>query len=188
MLEQPVDDIHVIVDALAEALDRDDKPTSLFGHSMGTLIAFELARRLESRSRPVSCLIASGMSAPQTLSAKPAPSDAEILSDLRSHGTTPPGLFEDPELLELVMPGLRADYTMTLGYRYRAGPRLTSRVFALAGTRDSSVTNACLVAWAEQTQAACETRMWEGGHMYLLDRTCELAGYAVACHLKSVDG
>ncbi|MFF1506924.1 thioesterase II family protein [Streptomyces sp. NPDC058326] len=183
MLEAPVEDMEVLVAALADELAPDERPTTLFGHSFGSLVAFELARRLQRRSLPVRCLVASGMSAPQTLPVRPAPTDAEILASLRSHGVAPEEFFRQPDLLELVMPGLRADYRMAMGYRYRDGEPLSARVFALGGTDDRGVPAEGLAAWAEQqSEGDCPTRMWQGGHMYLLSHAEEVAAYVISCH------
>lgn len=188
MLEEPVEDLDVLVDALADAACADDRPASLFGHSFGALVAFELARRLRDRSVPVLGLFVSGMAAPQTLVPRRTPTDEEILFDLRSQGVAPPELYEQPDLLELVMPGIRADYAMALGYRHRAAPPLTTPVFALGGTADHGVPEAGLAAWAEQTRGPCETRLWHGDHMYLRDRAAELSGFVAERHLRLTGG
>ncbi len=185
-LEPPVEDMDELVGALADELLHDDRPTTLFGHSFGSLVAFELARRFQERALPVRCLVVSGMPAPQTLSAGPPPTDAEILDGLRSHGAAPEEFFRQPELLELVMPGIRADYRMATGYRYRAGEKLSARLFAAGGDDDPGVPAGALAAWAEQTGTGCPTRLWRGGHMYLLDHTREVAGFVVDCHLQSL--
>ncbi|MFG2417977.1 thioesterase II family protein [Streptomyces sp. NPDC048448] len=188
MLEAPVEDMELLVGTLADELSADERPTSLFGHSFGALVAFELSRRLQRRSLPVRCLVASGMPAPQTLPPRPAPTDAEILDGLRAHGATPASFFQQPELLELVMPGIRADYRMAMGYRYREDARLSARVFALGGTDDPGVPAEGLAAWAEQSQGGCPTRMWQGGHMYLLSHVEEVAEFVIGCHLQSIGG
>jgi surfactin synthase thioesterase subunit len=188
MLEDPVDDLGVLVAALADAVCADSRPVSLFGHSFGAIVAFELARSLRDRSRPVTGLFVSGMAAPQTLTPRTTPTDEEILFDLRSHGVAPPELYEQPDLLELVMPGIRADYAMALGYRYRDAPPLTVPVFALGGTEDDGVPAAGLAAWAAQTRASCETRVWHGDHMYLRDRAEELSGFVAERHLRLTGG
>ncbi|MGP3632316.1 thioesterase II family protein [Streptomyces sp. 24-1644] len=186
MLDEPVEDLHELVAALADALGEDPVPTSLFGHSLGSLVAFELARELEARSLPVRCLVASGMSAPRTLTPRPAPTDAQILADLRRMGVAPDELFSQPDLVELLLPGLRADYTMALGYTYREGPKLSCGIFAVGGTDDAHVPLTGLAAWSEETVRACETRMWEGGHMYLLDHAEDLAAFVTTCHTRSL--
>jgi surfactin synthase thioesterase subunit len=188
MLEKPVEDLGVLVEALADTACVDGRPVSLFGHSFGALVAFELARRLRDRSRPVLGLFVSGMAAPQTLARRRTPTDEEILFDLRSQGVAPPELYDQPDLLELVMPGIRADYAMALGYRYREAPPLTTPVFALGGTADHGVPAAALAAWAAQTRASCETRMWDGDHMYLRDRAAELSGFVAKRHLRLTGG
>ncbi|MEY9929762.1 medium-chain acyl-[acyl-carrier-protein] hydrolase [Catenulispora sp. GP43] len=186
MLEEPIEDLRVLVAALAEAVADSALPTGLFGHSLGALVAFELARLLQERRTPVRCLVVSGMSAPQLSAGRPAPTDAEILADLRRHGVAPPAVFSQPDLLELLMPGLRADYTMATEYRYRDGPRLSARIHALGGTDDVEVPFDGLAAWAEQSRTGCRTRTWEGGHMYLLSCAQELADYVGACHVRSL--
>ncbi|MFE9862874.1 thioesterase II family protein [Streptomyces sp. NPDC005506] len=188
MLEAPVEDMELLVAALADEIRSDDRPTTLFGHSFGALVAFELSRRLQQDSLPVRCLVASGMLAPRTLPDRPAPTDGEILASLRSHGVAPKEFFQQPELLELVMPGLRADYRMALGYQYRRGPKLSAPVFALGGTDDPAVPAEGLAAWAEESDGGCRTRMWQGGHMYLLNQVEEVAGFVIACHLQSIGG
>lgn len=187
MLEEPVEDMQVLVGTLADELCQDDsRPTTVFGHSFGALVAFELSRCLQERSFPVRCLVVSGMSAPQTLGARPAPTDAEILANLRSHGVAPAEVFQQPELLELVMPGIRADYRMAMGYRYREGPKLSAPVCALGGTDDPGVPREGLAAWADQSLVGCRTRMWQGGHMYLLNEVEEITEFVAAGHLQSI--
>ncbi|MFD3331228.1 thioesterase II family protein [Streptomyces sp. NPDC058700] len=186
MLEAPVEDMELLVAALADELRSDERPTSLFGHSFGSLVAFEVARRLQRRALPVNCLVVSGMAAPQVLPDRHPPTDAEILANLRSHGVAPPEFFEQPDLLELVMPGLRADYRMAMGYRYRDGEKLSARVCALGGTDDPGVPAEGLAAWAEQSDSGCPTRMWPGGHMYLLSHAEEVAAFVIGCHMRSI--
>ncbi|MER5789038.1 alpha/beta fold hydrolase [Streptomyces sp. NPDC001980] len=188
MLEAPVEDMELLVGTLADELRSDDRPTTLFGHSFGALVAFELSRRLQQGPHPVRCLAVSGMTAPRTLPDRPVPTDAEILASLRSHGVAPEEFFRQPELLELVMPGLRADYRMAMGYRYRRGPKLSAPVFALGGTDDAAVPAEGLAAWAEESDDGCRTRMWQGGHMYLLDQVEEVAGFVIACHQQPIGG
>jgi surfactin synthase thioesterase subunit len=188
MLDAPVADMELLVGGLTDELRPDDRPTTLFGHSFGALVAFEVARRLQRDARPVRCLVASGMSAPRTLPDRPAPTDAEIHASLRSHGVAPEEFFRQPELLELVMPGLRADYRMAMGYRYSPGPELSAQVYALGGTADPAVPAAGLAAWAEEATGGCRTRMWPGGHMYLLHQAEDVAGHVIDRHLQSIGG
>lgn len=186
MLEDPIQDLAVLVGALAEAVTQSRTPISLFGHSFGALVGFELARRLQECRVPLGCLVVSGMAAPQTLTGRFRPTDAQILADLRRHGVAPPQLFAQPDLVELLMPGLRADYAMAMGYRYRDGPRLAFPIHAIGGTEDAEVPAEGLEAWADQTRAECRTRMWDGGHMYVVHHARELAAFAGGCHVRSV--
>ncbi|MFF3774667.1 thioesterase II family protein [Streptomyces sp. NPDC002232] len=185
MLEEPLEDMGLLVRTLADELGADGRPTTLFGHSFGSLVAFEVARVLQERARPVDVLVASGMVAPVVLPPRPVPTDAEILSSLRSHGVTPPEFFTQPDLLELVMPGLRADYRMAMGYRYAEGPGLSARVYAIGGNDDPDVPVEGLTAWAAHGQGDCPVRMWEGGHMFLLQHVEEVASFVVGCHQRS---
>ena len=186
MLEDPVSDLGAIVTAAADGLAGESRPVTLFGHSFGALVAFDLARELQRRGTAVRSLVVSGMAPPQTLVPRPVPSDAEVLEHASVNGSAPPTLAQMPELVELVLPGLRADYQMSLGYRYLPGPPLTCPVVAFGGADDAEVPPAELAAWGESAVDGCRTRIWPRGHMYLLDHPTEIAAEVADTHRRAV--
>jgi surfactin synthase thioesterase subunit len=140
---------------------------ALFGHSMGALVAFELARALRRSGHP----------APEHLyvSACPAPdvpqgertsglSDAEFLDRLRALRGTPDELFAMPELLELLLPALRADFAIVDRYEYRAEPPLACDLTAFCAPDDLLAPPATVAGWARHTSAAFSLHELPGGH------------------------
>ena len=128
VLEPLVTDLNTLVAELADAAEALlDRPLAIFGHSMGALLAYEVARELRRRGcPPLSALVVSACRAAHLrpeLTGVPR-GDAELTGLLRSWGGTPPGLLEDEEFLGLVLPPFRADLLLCDAYRYRPGPRL----------------------------------------------------------------
>jgi surfactin synthase thioesterase subunit len=145
-------------------------PYALFGHSMGALVAFELARELRRR-RQVGprLLIASGASAPQVRSMttnhdKPR---AELVQFLRSLGGTPEALLQDEELLDVFLPIFRADLAVCETYRYYEEPRLTCPIVALGGEDDQHCPAEEVKAWREQTEGRFRSHFFPGGHHFI---------------------
>src|SRR5262249_28939051 len=125
--ESPFVGLSDLVEALTEAIEPLlDGPFAFFGHSMGAMIAFELARSVcqQLNSRP-EILFASGRRAPQIPDATP-PSydlpDEEFLAELRRINGTPDDVLAHRELMGLLVPLLRADFQMVQTYQYRPGP------------------------------------------------------------------
>lgn len=159
---------HQLADALAEALDG---PYALFGHSMGALAAFEISHQLAARCVPPPVLLAvSGHGAPSLPSTDEpvhASPDHEFLARLRKLNATPPEVLELPELLELVMPMLRADFCAAETYVPAKRPKLDIPIVAYGGLLDHDVGKDQLLAWADETTARCTVRMFPGDHFFL---------------------
>lgn len=153
--------------ALAEL---EPLPTAFFGHSSGAVVAYELAlwQRRHGHAQPVH-LFASGSAAPQV----PVRTRVHRLSDdaLREHlrelGGTPPELLDDPRLLKVMLPTLRADFALHETYTYRSAAPLACPITAFGGTEDTEVDPVELALWQTRTQAAFESRLVTGGHFYL---------------------
>src|SRR6185437_8848497 len=126
MREQPFTNLDALVQAATEAIKPLlDKPFALFGHSMGAMISFELARRLREQGQPQpSYLFISGRRAPQLPNDDPLSynlPDTELRQELLRLNGTPKEVLEHPELMELMLPLLRADFSVVETYEYRPG-------------------------------------------------------------------
>lgn len=165
-------DLNDIVDHLAEALPAaaGDLPTVFWGHSMGALVAFEVARRLDSAGPR--CLVVSGCKAPH-LPRAPRPVPVEALDNarfvqlLQTYGGMPSAILDNPDLLSLLLPQLRADFIAMDGYRYHPSAPLECDLWCINGEVDHLVSSDAARAWAAHTtgQAICE---WlPGGHFFI---------------------
>jgi medium-chain acyl-[acyl-carrier-protein] hydrolase len=190
--EPPFRDLAPMVAAIAAAVAPYlDRPFAFFGHSMGALVGFELARLLRERGGPAPAhLFVSGCRAPQLPGNLPVTydlPDVEFIEYLRSLNGTPAEVFDHPELLELLLPLLRADFTVVETYRYRPGPALDCPVTAFGGARDLKVSQAKTEAWGVQTSGAFDARIMPGGHFFLNDsQTRALILKVIAAELERV--
>ncbi|GAA0517318.1 thioesterase [Saccharopolyspora subtropica] len=161
---------HHRMDELAEQITRElapslDRPYAFFGHSMGAGLAWELARR----TAPLG-VIASARRAPHLPTRRRRMSelsDQEFVTELGRLDGTPREVLENPELVELFLPTLRADFALSESFLAPAGRRLHCPVVALAGEGDAEVDREELAAWAESTTGPFRSRWFPGGHFYL---------------------
>jgi medium-chain acyl-[acyl-carrier-protein] hydrolase len=148
-----------------------DRPFAFYGHSMGALIGYELARRLREEGRPgPSHLFVSGCRAPQLEDTRDPTydlPDAEFIEELRRLGGTPAEVLDNAELLHLMLPLLRADFTLVQTYRYAEGPPLVCPLTAVGGLEDEEVTPEHLAPWRELTSGASSLHMLPGDHFFL---------------------
>jgi medium-chain acyl-[acyl-carrier-protein] hydrolase len=172
MREPLADRLGPQVDAIAAGLAPYlDKPFAFFGHSMGALISFELARQLRrsDAAMPVR-LFVSGHQAPHLPDRNPplhALPEPEFIARLRELNGTPEEVLQHAELLQLLVPILRADFAVCETYVYRAEPPLACPISAFSGLGDDYVDREELEAWREQTMGAFSIRMFPGDHFYL---------------------
>lgn len=172
MKEARFTDLRPLVEAIAEAiLPHLDRPFAFFGHSMGGTIGYELARALRSRHQlePVRLFI-SGRRAPQIPPKSPATYDLpedEFVETLRSLNGIPGEVLDNRELMQLVMPLLRADFEICQTYDYIPGEPLTCPITVLGGLQDVEVPREDLNAWKEQTTSTCSVCMFPGDHFFI---------------------
>lgn len=163
------------LEPLVQTLDRLlrpylDRPFAFFGHSMGALIAFELAHRLGQNTLGPIRLFVSGHSAPQIPRRRPPIHqlpDSELVEALRDFGGTPEAVLQHPELMELLLPTLRADFSVVETYVYSPHEPLACPISVFGGLQDSEVSRDDLNVWCDQTRSSCTVRMFPGNHFFL---------------------
>lgn len=169
--EPSVDSIHTLADLVVEELTGwADRPLTLFGHSMGAMLAYEVAGRLERRGIAPLGLFASGRRAPSAYRDETVHQrdDDGIIAEMRKLSGTDAEILADEELLRMILPAVRSDYRAVETYRHRAGqPPLACPVVALTGDDDPQVTPDEARAWERHTTGGFRLRSFPGGHFYL---------------------
>lgn len=173
MAETPCTSVDSLVDDLLHTvLPALDGPFALFGHSLGGLLAFELARRLEHvHGLPPRHLLVSGIEAPGTPGEGDRDHllpDEEFRARLHELAGTPKEVIEDDDLMELLIPVLRADFTAADTYRL-GSPwlRLSCPLTALGGLDDPEAPPHTLRAWQHRTTGPFRLRLLPGNHFFL---------------------
>jgi medium-chain acyl-[acyl-carrier-protein] hydrolase len=159
-----------LVPVLADVLlPMFDKPFAFYGHSLGSLIAFELAHELRARGeRLPAALFPAAHQAPKYPHGPPVSMFSE--SDLVAHiETMNPNakLSENPTFLKLILPVLRIDLSLCDYYVYRQRPKLSCTITTFGGAKDEGIGQEALAAWGEETDGPFATEMLSGGHFFL---------------------
>ena len=161
-----------LVEAVAQQLAKHlDKPFAFFGHSLGALLSFETARycRRQHLPGPVH-LFVSGRRAPHIPPDEPPlytlPEPA-LINELRRLNGTPKEVLEHAELMQLMLPILRADFAVCDTYQYTPEPPLNCPITVFSGLQDASVRADHLEAWQAQTHATCSVHLFPGDHFFL---------------------
>ncbi|KJH70640.1 thioesterase II family protein [Aliterella atlantica] len=168
----PFNKLEPLVEAIASNIyPYLDKPFAFFGHSMGGLISFELARLLRKKYAIAPAqLFISGRHAPQIPNSKspihnlPEPA---FIEELRHLNGTPKEVLENVELMQLFVPILRADFAVLETYIYTLEPPLDCPITVFGGLQDSEVDCNQLQAWQEQTKTDFNLHMFSGDHFFL---------------------
>jgi surfactin synthase thioesterase subunit len=156
--------------ALRQAAAEEATPIYLFGHSLGGLIAFEVCRRL--RDEPaLAHLVVSALAAPRLL-----PSDRvlelsrkqgqEFADALVFFGGLPAEVLAEEDLLEVLLPGVQADFVLAAQYRYQAGPQLEIPATVITGEADPHIHQAKVAPWRNEFVRQPDIRWVQGGHFY----------------------
>lgn len=185
--EPPLTSMGTLVAALTEQV-AFGAPYTFFGHSLGALVAYELAGALREAGRRLpERLVVSGFPAPHlprtSLGLHLLPDDELLAEVSRLHGGIPREVLDEPELRALVAVPLRADYTIVETYRWRDRPALEVPVTVFGG-RDDRVDEAELAAWQELTTLPVEVRTFPGGHFYLREHSAVVLR-ALAARLRT---
>jgi medium-chain acyl-[acyl-carrier-protein] hydrolase len=181
LMEPPFARLSPLIQALAEALfPLLDIPFAFFGHSLGALISFELARQLRRQHavQPVRLFISADR-APQIPNRDPAIHslpEREFLVEVCRLNGTPRKVLEDDELRQIMLPLLRADFAVYETYGYSTEPPLNCPISAFGGLQDQRVNRGDLEAWREQTSSSFSLRMFPGDHFFLNTTQASLLG------------
>lgn len=178
-IDEPlIADPHVLAAKLAGELGgRLDGPYALFGHSLGAVIAFELAHGLLDRGAAApAVLFASGAEAPAVRDGskwREALSDDALMQELRNLQGTPDEALSNAELMRSALPVLRADFLMCGAYVYRPRRPLPCPVHVFAGADDETRCEA-LETWRRETSASFTLDMLPGHHFFIHTQQAEL--------------
>jgi medium-chain acyl-[acyl-carrier-protein] hydrolase len=170
--ETPIKSLVLLIEELAQAIQPLlDKPFVFFGHSLGGLVAFELARRIRQRglSQPKIIFI-SACGAPQLLDAHlPIHTlpESKFLHSLKELNGIPQEVLQNQEMLKLYLPTLRADFEMIETYQYTPGEPLELPVCVFGGLDDERVSRERLESWRTLTNAKFTSRYFPGNHFFI---------------------
>ena len=155
-----------------------DRKFALFGHSMGAVIAFELARELRRRSGLLpEHIFISGSRAPQVRDETPITYDLpenEFRAELQKLNGTPAEVLENAELMNLMLPLLRADFELVQTYQYCDEPPLDCPLTIYGGLHDPDISREMLLPWEQQTKAQFSLHMLPGDHFFLRSASHQL--------------
>lgn len=178
--EEPYRAMDRLMDGLLPVLREQTRgPYALFGHSLGAMVAFEAARRLEAEGRAPVRLTVAAQRPPHVPSERAPLHDlpyAAFMTMLGLYGQVPVELFDDRAALDLAATGLRADFALVETYTPARDPRLTCPVTALAGLADGSIPPASMRGWQAVTEGQFTFRPVPGGHFFVNERTEEIVG------------
>ncbi|WP_248930397.1 thioesterase II family protein [Paenibacillus hamazuiensis] len=155
------------------------RPYAIYGHSMGTVLAYELAAAIREAGLPEPLvLFLSGRLPPHhryVNNEMHALTDEVFLDKIKRLGGTPPQLFESKELIKLFLPILRNDYRIIEQYRCKLPPaRFASDVVFLHSDGDSLVTKPHIYEWEQYTSGRFEVHEYQGGHFFLNDQWLDI--------------
>jgi len=148
------------------------EPFAFFGHSLGALVAFEVAHAVRAASGvEPAILFASGANAPSRRNdarfLEPL-SDSDLIGEMRRLNGTTAAVFENRELLDMALPIVRADFQLCGSFNYRRRPRLRAAIHVFGGADDASSTQ--LVAWGEETSGVHTCHTLPGDHFFIHSR------------------
>lgn len=172
MREAPCLQLPQLLDDIAPAIvPLLDRPLAFFGHSMGATVAFELARCLAADGKPLPVhLFLSGRSAPQLPPVKPPIHqlpDQAFIDAMRNMNGTPAEIFEHRELMEMMLPMIRADFQVLETWQYQPSAPLAMPISVFGGIADLGVPLENLDAWSVCTSARFKRHMFPGDHFFL---------------------
>ncbi|MFE1593282.1 thioesterase II family protein [Nocardia sp. NPDC058705] len=146
-------------------------PLTVFGHSMGSIVAFEFARLAEAAGLTVRLLVVSAAAAPQRIAELPGhpTEDDELLDHMAALNGTGSDVMASREVMRMALPVLKADYRAFDAYSCGTEVRISAPVLVLGGDDDPFVGPRDLHSWEQSTTAEIEVNLFDGGHFYIDD-------------------
>jgi surfactin synthase thioesterase subunit len=182
--EPNIGDLPQLADRVAAELrPYADRPMALFGHSMGALVAFEAALRIERAGLPSPArLFVSGRRAPSVYRNEAARllDDDGLIAELRLLSGAEAPFLTVPEVMEMSLPAIRSDYLAVEAYRHTPGAAVECPVTVLTGSQDPRVDVEEARAWSEHTAGPTELCVFPGGHFFLVARAAEVTALVSA--------
>lgn len=157
-------------------------PIVIFGHSMGAILAYDIAKRLESEGINVAALCVSGRLPPHIVYGgnMHTLNDNDFLQNLRRLGGIHDVLLEEPEIMQQFLPSMRCDYQVLESYR-TAPIQLHSPIIICDGENDSETNMAEMLRWQDLTQQPVFYQQFPGGHFYVREQGRAIATYLQNC-------
>ena len=180
----PFTDFTIAVQRIAEEMQTfTQRPYALFGHSLGAVLAFETACLLERNGLPgPCCVIVSGRRAPHLrddpgeTDAKPSSElpEAEFIELLENMGGMPKEILNNPEMLEFLLPVIRADFRLAENYSWDGCSKCACPLMVFGGTEDTYASFDELHAWARHSVAKTSVLRFQGGHFFISSQEAEV--------------
>lgn len=180
ILEPLSDNFNELVDSISESLiSYVTAPFAFFGHSMGGLFAYEIARKIRSKNmNEPFVLFISGRNAPNSQSILPPiskyPEEAFIRELNNRYGKLPNEIIDEPEIRKIYLPILRNDLSLVETYSHAVSTPLSSPIFIYCGTKDSLTEREKMLGWHKLTTGKITERWFDGDHFYILDQKSKL--------------
>jgi medium-chain acyl-[acyl-carrier-protein] hydrolase len=177
--EPPFTRVDALIEAIVESVVwPEDKPFAFFGHSLGAIVAFELARELRRRcGRLPDRLLVSGARPPHLPDPDPPAHllpDLELLQVLGHLKGTPPEILGNSELMQLLLPTLRADFALYETYAWVSDDPLPCPIAVYGGRDDRKARPELLEGWREHARGPCTVRVFSGGHFFIHESQCDV--------------
>ena len=171
LMEAPFEDIAALVKAMVpEIQPLLNLPFAFFGHSLGALVSFELSRFLRQKNNKAPIhLFVSGRQAPPIPALSPmyALSEPDLLSELRRLGGTPKAVLESVEMIQILLPMVRADLKIDETYNYKTSEPFDFPITVFGGSEDPETSKEDLEAWKEHTKGEFSLQMFPGNHFFI---------------------
>jgi pyochelin biosynthetic protein PchC len=179
ILDPLADTMADIADPVARACSElGGTPLVFFGHSMGAAVAYEVAQRLGALiDSGLAGLFVSGYPGPGYDESRRDPatlSDDELVADMNVLGGTNPAVLDNPDLRQLFLPAVRADYRIIAGHRITVRRVIEAPVVAYYGDRDEDIDERSVSAWSTVTNSTFTAQSFNGGHFYLIEHAKDL--------------